>query len=258
MMSSNDIEQLFNEDVVAELAATGGLSPRADLAQFAANLRLSARLFLEAKARVSGPQLRESIERLYSLNRRAERGGDIAARRLARALDVTPIDLWRRLSPRIPQARGIPTAAEVLAPETRQSAVERLRLVLSIGGCQGFGRKRPGGRRSRSFRPLLRVPVRDQGAKDKLGRSIGGRGRPRGEAEREFVQNLALSYLEATGRSPPETANYNIVIRGPFSRFVHRCFELVGARTGSVTRLINEFGSKRREGRHRVQPLKRK
>ena len=75
---------------------------------------------------MSGPQLRESIERLYSLNRRAERGGDIAARRLARALDATPIDLWRRLSPRIPQARGIPTAAEVLAPETRQSAVSKL------------------------------------------------------------------------------------------------------------------------------------
>src|SRR5262249_5297310 len=221
-------------------------------------LRLSARLFLEAKSRVGGPQLRESVERLYSLNRRAERGGDIAARRLARALDATPIDVWRGLSPRIPKARGIPTAAEVLAPETRQSAVERLRLILSIGGAQILGRKRRGGKRSRSFKPLLRIPARNKTEKDRLGRPIGSRGRPRGEAEREFVQNLALSYLKATGRSPPETANYNIVIRGPFSRFVHRCFELVGARTGSVTRLINEFGSKRREGRHRVQPLKRK
>jgi hypothetical protein len=257
MISPNDVEQAFNEDVVAELAVTAGLSPRADLARFAANLRLSARLFLEAKGRVSGPQLRETIERLYSLNRRAERGGDIAARRLARALDATPIDVWRRLSPRISKARAIPTADEVLSPETRQHAVERLRLILSIGGCRGFGRKRPGGRRSRSFRPLLRVPVRAQSAKDKLGRLIGGRGRPRGEAERQFVQNLALSYLEATGRPPPETANYNVAIRGPFSRFVHRCFELVGARTGSVTRLINQFGSKRREGRHRVQPSKR-
>jgi hypothetical protein len=142
MISPNDIEQVFNEDVVAELAATAGLSPRADLARFAVNLLLSARLFLEAKGRVNGPQLRETIERLYSLNRRAESRGDIAALRLARALDATPIEVWRRLSPRIPNARAIPTAAEVLAPETRQSAIERLRLILSIGGVRSQAPRR--------------------------------------------------------------------------------------------------------------------
>jgi hypothetical protein len=255
MISLNDIEQVFNEDVVVQLAATAKLPPGADLVRFAANLRIDARLFIEAKARVSGPQLRESIERLYSLNRRAESGDDIAARRLARALDARPIDVWRRLSPRIPQARGIPTAAEVLAPETRQCAVERLRLILTVGGVQVIGRKRRGARRSRSFKPLLRIPARNKPEKDWLGRPIGSRGRPRGEAEREFVRNLALTYLEATGKLPPDTANFNVDIRGPFSKFVHRCFELAGARSGNVTRLINEFGSKRREGRHRAQPF---
>jgi hypothetical protein len=104
----------------------------------------------------------------------------------------------------------------------------------------GLGRKREGGRRSRSFKPLLRLPEK------------GGRGRPRGEAERDFVQNLALTYLEATDMLPLDTANYNIDIRGPFSRFVHRCFDLVGAPSGSVTRLINELGPRRREARRRI------
>ena len=34
---------------------------------------------------------------------------------------------------------------------------------------------------------------------------------------------------------------------GPFARFVFECFEKVGAPTGSVMRLINQFGSVRRQ-----------
>ena len=90
----------------------------------------------------------------------------------------------------------------LVSPATRQSAVERFRLILSWGGRVVPGRKRPGGRRSRSFiKPLLRLPERIE------------RGRPRGEAEREFVLRLALAYVEVTGRSPPRTAHYNIDIR---------------------------------------------
>ena len=108
------------------------------------------------------------------------------------------------LSCNTPHDRNIPTAAEILSPATRQSAVERFRLILSYGGGIVAGRKRSGGRRSRSFKPLLRLPERIEP------------GRPRGEAEREFVQWLAVAYVEATGRPPPRTANYNIDIRGPF------------------------------------------
>jgi hypothetical protein len=256
MISIGDIERVFNDGTVEELAKIAQLPPDADLSRFKANLRLDAGLFIQSKARMSMPRLREAIQRLYSLNRRAERGGDRAARLLARAVGVASPEVWRWLSRGGPHAQTIPTAAEILAQETRQIAVERLRLIFTFGGCRGFGRKRPSGSRSRSFRPLLRIPGIDQRAKDKLGRPIGRRGRPRGEAEREFLQNLALSYLEATGSPPPDTANYNIVIRGPFSKFVHRCFELVGAPAGGVTRLINEFGSIRRQARSGITQLK--
>jgi hypothetical protein len=240
MISFNDIERAFNEDRVAELAKIANLPPGADLTRFAANLRLCARLFLEAKGRMSTAQLRKTINHLYSLVRCAESSSDIAAQRLALAVEATPAELWGRLPLRTPQARKIPTPKEILSPKTRDIAVERLRLILSLGGYVGLGRKREGGRRSRSFKPLLRLPEK------------GGRGRPRGEAERDFVQNLALTYLEATDMLPPDTANYNIDIRGPFSRFVHRCFDLVGAPSGSVTRLINELGPRRREARRRI------
>ena len=61
------------------------------------------------------------------------------------------------------------------------------------------------------------------------------------------MQWLAVAYAETTGRAPPRTAHYNIDIRGPFSDFVHQCFELVGAPTGNVTRLLNQYGAARRE-----------
>jgi hypothetical protein len=65
------------------------------------------------------------------------------------------------------------------------------------------------------------------------------------------VQWLAVDYVVATGRPPPRTAHYDIDIRGPFSDFVHRCFELVGAPTGNVTRLLNQYGAARRRDKKR-------
>jgi hypothetical protein len=242
LIAISDVEGVFNDEIVKELARTAKLPADTDIAHLAQSIRIAARIFLEAKGRLRPPRFRAAIERLYQLNTRAEGGADRAARALARAVDAMPEDVRRWLESCDIPGRKFPTAEEFLSPATRQSAVERFRLILSYGGRVVAGRKRSGGRRSRSFKPLLRVPEQI------------GRGRPRGEAEREFVQWLAVAYVEATGRSPPRTAHYNIDIRGPFSDFVHRCFELVGAPTGNVTRLLNQYGAARRrdEKRHRA------
>jgi hypothetical protein len=290
LIAISDVEGVFNDEIVKELARTAKLPTDIDIARWAQSIRIAARSFLEEKAKLNFPQQRAAIERLYQLNTRAEKGDDRTARALERAVNAMPADVrqwllscntphdrlrtaierlyqlntpedgndrkaralargvdampaevlqWL-LSCNTPHDRSIPTAAEILSPATRQSAVERFRLILSYGGGIVAGRKRSGGRRSRSFKPLLRLPERIEP------------GRPRGEAEREFVQWLAVAYVEATGRSPPRTANYKIAIRGPFPCFVHQCFELVGAPTGNVTRLLNQYGAARRrdEKRH--------
>jgi hypothetical protein len=237
LIAINDVEGVFNDEIVKELAQTAKLPADADIARFAQSIRISARIFLEAKNKLNFPQPRTAIERLYRLNTRAEDGNDRTARALARAVDAMPADVRQWLqSYNTLYPRNIPTAAEILSPPSRESAVTRLRQILSYGGSVVEGRKRPGGRRSRSFKPLLRLPPEQI-----------KRGRPRGEAEREFLQWLAVAYAEATRRPPPRTAHYNIDIRGPFSDFVHRCFELVGAPTGNVTRLLNQYGAVRRE-----------
>jgi hypothetical protein len=241
LIAISDVEGVFNDEIVKELVQTEKLPADPDIARFARMIRISARIFLKEKNKLSFPQLRAAMERLYQLNTRAEDGNDRTAQALAHAVDAMPADVRQWLiSCNTPHHRNIPTATEILSPPTRESAVERFRLILSWGGTVVAGRKRPGGRRSRSFiKPLLRLPERIE------------RGRPPGEAERDFVQWLALDYSEATGRSPPRTAHYNIDIRGPFPRFVHRCFELVGAPTGNVTRLLNQYGAPRRHGARR-------
>jgi hypothetical protein len=231
-----DVERIFDDATVLKLAKATKLLAGADTARLGENIRIAVRIFLQAKARLSAPRLKAEIERLYLLNRRSEGGSDRAAQALARAIVAMPADVRQWLTAcNTPHCRSIPTEAELLSPTTRQSAVGRLRLVLSYGGGTAAGRKRAGGQRSRSFKARLRVPTKVE------------RGRPRGVAEREFVQWLAITYLEATGQSPPHTAHHNRDIRGPFPRFVHRCFELIGAPTGNVTRLINQFGAARRQ-----------
>ena len=239
LIAISDVESVFNDEIVKEWARTLKLPADADIS-FAQSIRSSAINFLKEKDKLNFPQLRAAIERLYQLNTRAEDGNDRTARALARAVDAMHADVrqWL-LSCNTPHHRNIPTATEILSPLSRQSAVKRFRLILSYGGRVVAGRKRSGGRRSRSFKPLLKLPEQSK------------RGRPRGEAEREFVQWLALDYVVATGRPPPRTAHYKIDIRGPFPDFVHRCFELVGAPTGNVTRLLNQYGAARRRDKKR-------
>ena len=156
-------------------------------------------------------------------------------RKLIRGINGTNSEVWDWLNLGRLERYEVPTGEEFMSPQRRQSAIEGLRRFLSMGGSIVEGRKRPTGKRSRSFRPLLRIPATTK------------RGRQRGQAERDFVGGLSVTYLEATGKLPPKTVNYDEEIRGPFSKFVHRCFELLGAPSGSVTELINERGNIHRE-----------
>jgi hypothetical protein len=208
LIAISDVEGVFNDEIVKELARTAKLPADIDIARWAQSIRIAARSFLEEKAKLNFPQQHAAIGRLYQLNTRAEDGDDRTARALARAVDAMPADVrqWL-LSCNTPHDRNIPTATEILSPATRPSAVERFRLILSYGGSIVAGRTRSGGRRSRSFKPLLRLPEQIKP------------GRPPGEAERYFLQWLAVAYAEATRRPPPRTAHYNIDIRGPIFGF---------------------------------------
>jgi hypothetical protein len=220
LIAVSDIDRVFNDLQIKKLAK-GALG---DDPQVAQSVRDDARLFIKEKGHLSNARLREAITKLYKLTARAE-GDDRAAGSLARARDATPSDVWDWLAYRNPEAGDVPTAAEIVSKETRASAVQRLRNILTIG------QKRATGKNSQRFEALLWAPKSEPH-------------RPRSNAERDFVRNLGLTYSNATGKTPPYKVDFQS--RGPFSQFVHECFELVGAPSGSVTRLINELGQERR------------
>jgi hypothetical protein len=244
LITPGDVDQVFNDAVIKELAKG---SPRnADPTRFAQSVRNDAQLFIEAKARLNNPQLRKEIARLYGLNNRAQRG-DRAAQELAREMDTMHAHVRCWLVRCNPEGRSIPTSKEIISLQTRTNAIHRLRLILSYGSlgsdAQKEGRKRPSGKRSRPFTPpLLRAPGVERKPDEQ---SNCNEGRPRGGAEREFVRNLRLTYWDAASKKPPDKVDFQS--RGPFSEFVHRCFELVGAPQGYVTKLINELGQARHE-----------
>jgi hypothetical protein len=192
LIAVSDVEQVFSDLVVRELARTLKFPASADIGRFGLSVRTAARIFLETKGQLNAPQLRAAVARLYRLISRAERCDNGAALALAGAVDTLPALLRRWLtSCNRPHNRDIPRATEIRSLVTRQNAVERLRLIVSYGSRVVPGRKCPGGRRSRSVKPLLRVP------------ETARRGRPSGLAERELVQWLAIAYLEGAGHPPP-------------------------------------------------------
>jgi hypothetical protein len=233
MIALGAVDRIFNDAAIDELAGILKVHPDP---RFSQSIRYDVRLFIQIKGRLSIPNLRKEIAKLYRLNSRAM-SNDQGAQELARAVDAMPVDVREWLARCNPEGRNIPTTEEITSPKTRAGAVQQLRVILSYGtDVERKGRKRPTGKRSRSFKPaLLRVPV---GTSSK-------EGRPRGNAEREFVRNLGLTYLEATGKRPPYKVDFQA--QGPFSRFVHKCFDLVGMPSGHVTSLINEIGQARRK-----------
>jgi hypothetical protein len=117
--------------------------------------------------------------------------------------------------------------------------MRRLRRMLCDGCDWVEGRKRAGGRRSRSRQLWLRVPQKT--GPDE--RRTTGRGRPLDLAARELVQQLALTYLEATGKPPPKRVNSKR--SGPFLRFVRLGFKMADLPTGNLEELINEREKRR-------------
>ena len=71
LISVGDLEGMFNDSVIATLAADRQVPTHAR-SRFAQSVRLDARLFLEAKVRLNNQALRVGIERLYQLITRAE------------------------------------------------------------------------------------------------------------------------------------------------------------------------------------------
>jgi hypothetical protein len=231
LIAESDIDRVFNEGVIVELAKDIKAAPGAVM-RFGDDVRCAARAYLAEHARTNWKAIDKQIRDLYRLADRLDRGEAAPARLADRigSIDQATRDWLERCAHRL---LSFPSSEEILDDRTRKHAVKRLRSILSYGQYPVKGRKRPGGKRSRrTFKPLQRVPK-------------VSRGRPRDLAARELVQQLALAYAEATDRSPPRRVSLRSP--GPFFRLVRQCFDLVRISSGGVVDLINEREIRRKK-----------
>ena len=135
---------------------------------------------------------------------------------------------------------ALPSPGDVRDPALREKACETITLLCSTGGRSG---KR--GIAFDLYAPGVAYEQRSDGSGDNPIRKR----RPKRSAELEFVRDLRLLWVTATGEQAAWTGNsYN---PGPFVRFAAACLELIGAYGTSkaeagAARLISEIDRRRR------------
>jgi hypothetical protein len=248
VIAEHEIDNVFNDRAIKRLVAVVKSSPTAkllsetDRQRFADSIRTAVRCYMAESARTDWPAITKHFGKLHRLFEKADRENAKAVVELAKQVDATDAATCAWLERCVHHELAFPSAGEIENKGTRCEAMRRLRRMLCDGCHWVEGRKRPGGRSSRSRQPWLRVPQKT-GADDRL-TFAGRRGRPLDLAARELVQQLALTYLETTCEPPPKRVNSKRP--GPFLRLVGLVFKMADLPTGNVEKLINER-QKRRE-----------
>jgi hypothetical protein len=231
-----DVSAVFDDARIEALARVCKLPWAADMEVFTREVRRAASIYA-ADARA--PNANEVHREIAALHKAA------SLRRYERVADL--------LTSLSPAARDILTAAnagagagitfpgpdELRDAATREDARDAVERLCAFGGGAVASRKRPNGRRSRTWKPVLCAPP-------------ASRHFDKRKAERDLVTNLRLAVLEATGRPAARTARVvrkgegATMISGPFARMVADCLRLVGAAHVDAVGLINEVERRRR------------
>jgi len=243
LIAEKEVDFVFNAGVIAELAKDIKAPPDA-VTRFGGDIRAAVRAYFAERARTNWKVIGKQIRDLYRLTDRADRGSEIASARLADHIGSVDQATRNWLERCAHGPLPFPSSGEIMDHRTRKQAIRRLRSILSYGQERVKGRRRPSGKRSRSIQPLLRIPKKVHRSKS-ISRKRRGRGRPRDLAARELVQQLALTYAEATDRPPPRRVSLDS--KRPFFRLVYRCFRLIRIPAGNVVDLINEREIRRKK-----------
>jgi hypothetical protein len=225
-IAAADIQRIFDDACIDKLAAIGRLPAGADRKRFADGVREAARVYARDVRIPTNNQLHAEIAGLYRAADRKE------CEQVAALLEQLSPKARELLSKRATRLSLELPAPEVLRGTAQQKTCDIVLKLCRYGGSYGEGRRRPSGKRSRTWRPLLVAP--------QLRRNF-----PKRDAELNFIMWLQIGWLEATGNRPSLAANPDR--RGPFARMVRECLELVGAKHADPVGLINELNERRRK-----------
>lgn len=223
-----DILLVFDDACLGKLASIAKLPADADAKCFREGVREAARIYARDACVATDNELHAEVCILYRAAER-KRYEDVAV-------------ALKKLSPRArkllkERTVQLPAAEHLRSPTLQQKACEAVLRCSHYGGRYVEGRRRSYGKRSRTWRPLLRAP--------KHRRNFARR-----DVERDFVVCLQLAWLEATGKKPSLTANAERP--GPFVKMTKECLGLVGAGHADVIGLFNELNRRRKIMTRRV------
>ena len=229
-ISAADIPRIFDDACVDTLAAIGRLPEGADRKCFAQGVREAARIYAQEARTPTVNELRAEIAALHAAAER-KRYGQVAD--LLEKLSSKASELLSKRATRL--SLELPTSDDLRGPLRQQNASKAVLRLCQYGGYVDEGRRRPSGKRSRTWRPYLVAPE-------------PCRHLPKRDAELNFIMWLQVAWLEASGALPNLAANRtsNREIRGPFARMAAECLQLLGAGHADAVGLINELNKRRK------------
>ena len=215
IIATEDVAVIFSDEKVDKFAKDAKLPSGIDLTVFAKGVREAALLFVRDAGVPNGNELGQEIKKLHKAA--DKRQYDVVAA-LLESLSPRALEMLKDRGARPAIGTALPSPEALQDPALREGACEIVRRLRESGGLSVEGRRRPSGKRSSStYRPVLYAPEpRTNFAKR--------------EAERTFVMNLSLAWLEATGTAPPRMARHADASRhlGPFARFASECLCFIG------------------------------
>jgi hypothetical protein len=230
-IAAQDVARVFDDECIRKLACE--LPKGGDIARFGQPVREAARVYARDARRPTDNEVRDEIGALYRVASRSR------YEQLAKSIeDLSPRARWlldaRGALPSVGISLPPPDALRDLAK--KNAARTSVLKLCQHGGGWVKGRRRPSGKRSRGWQPLLHAPRPQKHP-------------PKRDAERYFVILLQLAWNETVGEPPACTAHPDNP--GPFARLVKECLKLVGATCANAVELINKVHQQRRELRRR-------
>ena len=187
-ISAADIPRIFDDACVNTLAAIGRLPATADRKRFSQGVREAARIYAREARIPTDNELNAEIAALY---RAAERK---RCEQVASLLEKLSLKARELLSKRAVRLSIELPAPESLRDTAQQQSCDMVLKLCQYGGSYVEGRRRPSGKRSHTWRPLLHAPKRS--------RNFAKR-----DAELNFIMWLQTAWLEATSEQPSMAAN---------------------------------------------------
>jgi hypothetical protein len=218
-IAAHDVLRVFDDVCIDRLAEIVELPNVADRRRFGESIREAARIYADDARKPNVNAMHNEIERLHEAASRRE------YEQVALLIDALPPEVRQRFETReaTPGFKNaglkFPSAKALRDPERCYEACEVVRQFCSVG--EGPRRRTLLYARERIARPTKR------------------------EAERRFVTNLRLAWLEAADTNPTATVNPARSDR-PFADFARECLTLVGAPYADAVGLINELNRRRK------------